>query len=58
MLNCHDATRLMSDSQERTLKLGERFSLKMHVSMCAGCRNGIYCRVLAQTNKTKRVAKV
>ncbi|MBK7300110.1 MAG: zf-HC2 domain-containing protein [Moraxellaceae bacterium] len=39
MLNCHDATRLMSDSQERTLKLGERFSLKMHVSMCAGCRN-------------------
>ena len=39
MLNCHDATRLMSDSQERTLKLGERLSLKMHVSMCAGCRN-------------------
>ncbi len=39
MLNCHDATRLMSDAQERELKLGERLSLKMHVSMCAGCRN-------------------
>lgn len=39
MLNCHDATRLMSDSQERVLKLGERVSLKIHVSMCAGCRN-------------------
>ena len=39
MLNCHDATRLMSDAQERALKLGERLSLKMHVSMCTGCRN-------------------
>lgn len=39
MLNCHDATRLMSEAQERPLKIGERLSLKFHVSMCAGCRN-------------------
>lgn len=38
MLNCHDATRLMSEAQDRKLKLGEQFSLKLHVSMCDGCR--------------------
>jgi len=39
MLNCHDATRLMSEAQERTLKVSERMSLKMHVMMCSGCNN-------------------
>jgi predicted anti-sigma-YlaC factor YlaD len=39
MLNCHEATRLLSESQERTLDLQERISLKMHVMMCSGCRN-------------------
>lgn len=39
MLNCHDATRLMSESQERPLTLAERMTLKLHVSMCSGCRN-------------------
>jgi heterodisulfide reductase subunit B len=39
MLNCHDATRLMSESQERPLSLMERMSLKLHVSMCSGCSN-------------------
>lgn len=39
MLNCHDATRLMSESQERPLSLMQRMSLKLHVSMCSGCKN-------------------
>lgn len=39
MLNCRDATRLMSEAQERSLALKDRMSLKMHVMMCSGCRN-------------------
>lgn len=39
MLNCHDATRLISEARERELTMGEKLSLKMHVMMCAGCRN-------------------
>lgn len=39
MMNCQQATRLMSDAQERRLSRMQRLSLKMHVSMCSGCRN-------------------
>ncbi len=39
MLNCQNVTRLYSESQERTLTLQERMSLKVHVVMCSGCRN-------------------
>ena len=39
MLNCHDATRLMSERQERKLVITERLSLKLHISMCSGCQN-------------------
>lgn len=39
MLNCHDATRLMSESQERPLSMIERMSLKLHLMMCTGCSN-------------------
>jgi len=39
MLNCHEATRLMSEAQERDLSLSERVSLGLHVSMCKGCNN-------------------
>ena len=39
MMNCEQATRLHSESQERALPLTERMSLKAHVIMCAGCRN-------------------
>jgi heterodisulfide reductase subunit B len=39
MLNCHDATRLMSESQERPLSIFERMSLKVHLMMCSGCSN-------------------
>lgn len=39
MLNCHEATRLISESQEQPLSLPAKLSLKMHVMMCSGCRN-------------------
>lgn len=39
MLNCREVTRLLSESQERTLSLSERMSLKVHLLICAGCRN-------------------
>ena len=34
MMNCKDATRLMSERYERTLSLRERLSLKVHTAMC------------------------
>lgn len=39
MMNCQEATRLLSDAQERELSLKERAALKFHVMMCSGCRN-------------------
>ena len=39
MLNCHNATQLLSESQDRKLKLGERVLLKMHLAICNGCRH-------------------
>ena len=39
MLNCRQATRLISESQERPLSLQEKLTLKMHTLMCEGCKN-------------------
>jgi hypothetical protein len=39
MLNCKEATRLISESQERKLSLLENAPLKFHVMMCSGCKN-------------------
>ena len=39
MLNCHNATQLLSESQDRKLKLGERVSLRIHLVICNSCRN-------------------
>ena len=38
MLSCKEATRLMSQSMERPLTLGERLSLRLHLVICIGCR--------------------
>ena len=38
-MNCRQATRLLSDAQERELSLMDRAALKIHVLMCSGCRN-------------------
>ena len=39
MLNCRQATELMSQEQDRPLALSERIGLRLHVWICAGCRN-------------------
>lgn len=39
MLNCKDATRRMSEAEDRELGLGERLELGMHLALCKGCRN-------------------
>lgn len=39
MLNCHDATFLISQSRERKLTFSERMKLRLHVGMCSGCTN-------------------
>lgn len=52
MLNCHDATFLLSQRQERELSLSERTKLRMHVTMCRGCTN--FERQLPQLGKAVR----
>lgn len=39
MLNCRQATELMSQEQDRQLALSERIGLRLHVWICAGCSN-------------------
>ncbi len=39
MLNCNQATRLISESQDRSLSMAEKMGLKVHVMMCTGCKN-------------------
>ena len=38
IMNCKEATQLISQGQERKLSLVERLGLKLHVLFCAGCR--------------------
>ena len=38
MLNCHQATILMSEAQDRELSRRERWSLGMHKALCGACR--------------------
>lgn len=39
MLNCRDATRLLSEAQEHPLPWQEKLALQVHLMMCSGCRN-------------------
>jgi len=39
MLNCREATRLMSEQQERALGTRERLELRFHLMLCTGCKN-------------------
>ncbi|WP_028293250.1 zf-HC2 domain-containing protein [Oceanobacter kriegii] len=39
MMNCREATRLLSEAQDRKLTLAENVELKFHTMMCSGCRN-------------------
>jgi len=38
MLSCRQATRLLSDAQDRRLSTAERLQLRLHVLMCSACR--------------------
>jgi Putative zinc-finger len=37
MLNCKEASRLISQRQDRALTVGERLSLRTHFAICAAC---------------------
>nr|WP_010130426.1 zf-HC2 domain-containing protein [Microbulbifer agarilyticus] len=39
MMDCKQATRLLSEQQDRNLSRREKFALKFHVFMCKACRN-------------------
>ena len=38
MMNCHEATQLFSESQDRTLSRVERLRLNIHLVICKACR--------------------
>ena len=38
-MKCQDATRTMSEEQERALELGEQVTLQLHLALCPPCRN-------------------
>lgn len=37
MMNCKQATRLMSDEMDRDLTAGDRLGLRLHTLLCSGC---------------------
>ena len=37
MLNCKEASRLLSQQQDRELSVSERLSLRMHLAVCKAC---------------------
>lgn len=39
MLNCHEASCLISQAHERRLSLSERMKLRLHLRICRACRN-------------------
>ena len=50
MLDCKDASQLISQSLDRSLTLRERFALKLHLFIC------IFCRRFNQQLQTIQVA--
>lgn len=52
MLNCDEATRLLSDELEYPLSRAQSFALRLHVLMCNGCRNfGKHVRFLRRVGQ-------
>jgi len=39
MLNCKQATRLMSQAQDQKLPLKVQMGLRLHLLICSGCTN-------------------
>ena len=50
MLDCKQTSQLISQSLERSLTLGERFALRLHLFVCK------YCKQFSQHLQTLRVA--
>jgi hypothetical protein len=39
MLNCKQASELLSQALDRNITLREKFSLRLHLLICGGCNN-------------------
>lgn len=52
MLTCENASRLISEGQERQLSLKERMNLRLHLFMCTSCRR--FERQLARVREIMR----
>jgi hypothetical protein len=39
MLTCQQVTHLLSEAQDRELRLKEKLPLHLHLMMCSGCAN-------------------
>jgi hypothetical protein len=50
MMNCKQATALMSQGQDRPLSPRERIALRLHTLICRGCNN--YSKQLAFIRET------
>lgn len=37
MLTCKNATRLISESEDRPLSINEKMQLRLHLMLCSGC---------------------
>lgn len=49
MMHCDEATRLVSEAQDRPLDRGERVALRVHMTICSACRQ--YQRQLDQLRR-------
>jgi len=38
-LTCKETSRLLSQGEDRGLAFGERVALRVHLTICTGCRN-------------------
>lgn len=53
MMSCKQATRLISESQDRQLGMRERIFLKIHTLMCSACQNfGQHMHTLRQAMRS------
>jgi hypothetical protein len=53
MMTCKEATRLISEGQERPMSLMERWGLRIHLWMCDNCRK--FDRQIAFLRKALRL---
>ena len=50
LLSCKEASRLLSQAQDRPLALGERVKLRLHLAVCRACTR--FARQLALMRAT------